>query len=796
MSWRNIKLIFLREVRDQARDRRTLFMVAMLPMLLYPALGIGMVQMTLLFAEQRRTVVILGEDHLPPPQLLEDDHFAPAWFTLPSDAEKLRVVTERTLVETDEDASDRKATAEVLDQARQIREKVMERAEILRELDEAEEQKEEERVDQLVAQLEQITGELGDLFAVSRMQVLIIVPDGFDEYVQHANRSLAVGHLESEEAGERLRPIIVRNSADEKSLIAFRRTQEAMMSWEQEILKQRLRDAHLPVDLPTPINPDRVDLAKEGQLAANLWSKLFPALLVIMAVTGAFYPAVDLAAGEKERGTMETLLICPATRSEIVMGKFLTVILFSLSTAWLNLASMGATGQYLVSIGGSGAMSRLGDLSLPSPMAVLWLMVLSVPLAGLFSALCLALATFARSTKEGQYYLTPLLMVALGLTVFCLSPAVEITPFYSVMPIMGIALLLKALLLAPLNPGMLYWYVIPVLGTSILYSLLALWWAIEQFQREDVLFREAERFEVALWIKHVLRDKEATPNFTEAGICFVLIMLLQFGSIKFLGQTIQGDVDPTTFGTQMMKLLIIQQLVIIACPALFMGVLLTTSVVRTFRLKLPSWRMLAVAAALPFVLHPLSFELLVNLQWFFPQLPPSIAKTFSLMSDGDQPLWLVVLAFAAAPAICEEVAFRGFLLSGFRRSGRLWLAVVMSSVAFGVMHMFPQQVFNATLLGLVLGLLAIRSNSLLPPILFHFIYNSTEVVLGQLSESATGTLPDGTSQTPLSWLVTLQDEMIRYGWLTLVVCAVVAIALLRWLVNQPNADDEKTGDTL
>ncbi len=66
MTWKNIKLIFLREVRDQLRDRRTLFMVAVLPLLLYPALGVGMMQMTLTFTEQTRTVVVLGADDLPP----------------------------------------------------------------------------------------------------------------------------------------------------------------------------------------------------------------------------------------------------------------------------------------------------------------------------------------------------------------------------------------------------------------------------------------------------------------------------------------------------------------------------------------------------------------------------------------------------------------------------------------------------------------------------------------------------------------------------------------------------------
>jgi sodium transport system permease protein len=210
-----------------------------------------------------------------------------------------------------------------------------------------------------------------------------------------------------------------------------------------------LKRAGLPATLPNPVDAEEIDVAKQEQIAANVWSKMFPALVVIMAVTGAFYPAVDLGAGEKERGTMETLLICPARRSEIVVGKFLTIMLFSVATALLNLMSMGFTGRYMVSVVGNEGLSRVGDLSLPGPLALTWVIVLLLPLAALFSATSLALATFARSSKEGQYYLTPLLMVTMGLTVFCMFPTVEIEPFYSVMPVVGPALLLKELLSSP-----------------------------------------------------------------------------------------------------------------------------------------------------------------------------------------------------------------------------------------------------------------------------------------------------------------------------------------------------------
>ena len=197
----------------------------------------------------------------------------------------------------------------------------------------------------------------------------------------------------------------------------------------------------------TTVQPTEKNLALDEQVAANLWGKLFPALLVIMALTGAFYPAIDLCAGEKERGTMETLLICPATRTEIVLGKFLTVMLFSASTALLNLSSLGFTGKYTASMAMSkGMAAKFGDLTLPPLGSLIWVLVMLVPLASLFSALCLAFATFARSSKEGQYYLMPLFLITLPLTLWSMTPGLKLSLFLCLVPVTGLSLMLQRLM--------------------------------------------------------------------------------------------------------------------------------------------------------------------------------------------------------------------------------------------------------------------------------------------------------------------------------------------------------------
>ena len=119
-TWRNIRLILHREVRDQLRDRRTLFMVVILPLMLYPGMGLGMLQMAMYFTEQPRQVVILGADHLPEPALLEGGRFASRWFSNPETSDKLRVLTASKTHPTQTNVSS-KAQAELLKTSQQTK---------------------------------------------------------------------------------------------------------------------------------------------------------------------------------------------------------------------------------------------------------------------------------------------------------------------------------------------------------------------------------------------------------------------------------------------------------------------------------------------------------------------------------------------------------------------------------------------------------------------------------------------------------------------------------------------------
>ena len=805
MTWKNVKLIFLREVRDQLRDRRTLFMVAVLPLLLYPAMGIGMTYMTVNFSEQVRTVAILGAKDLPPPPLLDParpDHFLPEYFGTVADVEKLRVITESTLDQPPEkglpddqqeaeraflkQAIEYRGTLEqlgALSRARAAAEEKSVRLSYAGPEKQAELDASKQNVQVLKAQEQNLKTKIDQWFSASPIQVMIIVPTGFATKLAEANRQLATHAEGSSQIDEMPRLVILQNSADEKSQIASRRIREALAEWEVRLRDARLELAGLPRSLSSPVDPTNIDVAAKDDLSANLWSKLFPALLVMMGVTGAFYPAIDLGAGEKERGTMETLLISPARRSEIVMGKFLTVMLFSISTALLNMMSMGFTGQHVLSVASGG--SGMGVVEFPSTVSLLWVLILAIPLSALFSATSLALAMFASSSKEGQYYLTPLLMVTMGLTMFCLSPAIEIEPYYSILPVAGPALLLKALLGSGASAGHLSVYFLPVIGSSIFYSVVALNWAISLFDREEILFREAERFDLGLWIKHILRDKDPVPGRTEAAICFAIILLAQFAAMSGMQSAIKNlGEDGHLRHFSLLKWQTIYLIATVGVPPLLMAILLTSSVRRTLKLYWPKWQYLALGFVLPVVLQPVAIELIHQLEWFFPKPPAGMAEMLKSFSDPNVPLWWPLLAIAVTPAICEELAFRGFMLSGLQsgRQRNFWTPILISAVCFGVVHMIAHQVFNAILLGIVLGLLAVRSRSLIPGVIFHFIFNGMQV--------AQSRIPVRYFESPvMEWLFSVESEAgqtaVRFDAPLLAISGLLSVALVTWLIRTP-----------
>ena len=580
-------------------------------------------------------------------------------------------------------------------------------------------------------------------------------------------------------AGPILNPQIYHNSASEQSQITYARILGVLERWEQAIVRQNLADSHVPMLAAEPFEVIMADVATQGHRDAALWSKVLPFVLLIWALTGAFYPAIDLCAGEKERGTLETLLSSPAERGEIVWGKLLTIMLFSMATSVLNLLSLGITGAFIMRQMNFMNSGEFSQFHAPPISALAWLFVALIPVSALFSALCLALAAFARSSKEGQYYLMPLFLITMPLMILPMAPGVELTLGNSLIPITGIVLLLRTLLEGHWVQALIY--VAPVAAVTLTCCYFAIRWAVDQFNSESVLFRESERLDLKLWMKHLVRDRGATPTLAQAIACFVVILLIQFFMNMALAQP-----DTTSF-SELAKRIFVNQVVMIVLPALFMTLLLTRNWAATLLIKeFPRPKILLATLLLALAVHPLAHSAQFVVQALYPideRILPQLKLVETLLNNAPY-AWLPFVLIALLPALCEEVAFRGFILSGLRHLGHKWGAILLSAILFGVAHGILQQSIIATFLGVILGFLAVQTGSLVACILFHLAHNGTMLLVSKLHISQ-----DHLDQYPLLGLALQMTEGeptgFTYAWPTIVASALLAALVLRWLHRLP-----------
>ena len=723
MKWSNVQLIFLREVRDQLRDRRTLFTIAVLPIFLYPLLGMIFIQVSQFTRQYPAQIHVVGAEQLPmAPQLLDGERFSAELFDFADESNLLEVTPYPGL---DGPVGD-----------------------------------------ELTAMVEQSVRD-GECDAV------LIVPATFGQQLAEFRQKLARKSLRRDQASDIIRqipgPKIVYDQARDESRVARDRLSRVLQLWREKMGHTYLAENQIPLAVARPFLAEETDVAPEAKKRAAIWSKVLPFVVLIWALTGAFYPAIDLCAGEKERGTLETLLCSPAQRSEIVWGKLLTIMLFSMVTSLLNLLSMGLTaGMMMRQLQAFQKIVTDMPLGLPPLSSLAWLLVALVPISALFSALSLALAALARSAKEGQYYLMPLLLVTMPLMVLPSLPSVQLDPGTSLIPVTGLMLMLRALMESDYSAAALY--ALPVLAVTGACCLLAIRWAVDQFNNESVLFRESEQFESRAWLRHLVRDRGDTPTVGQAMLCALFILLLRF----FISSQFSLPADWTGLAT----LTVLTQVAFFAIPALLMAGMLTRKPGETLLLRTPRWFSLPAAVLLAVLLHPAAISLSMLIQQTYP-LPEQIEQISRTLLSGAPNLWVLILVIAVVPGICEELAFRGFILSGLRHLGHRWWAIVLSSIFFGVAHGIVQQSITATVLGVVIGYLAVQSSSLFVCILFHVTHNSLAILSQEFLQQYAQRLPGS------DWLLETSEVGIVYTWPVVTVTLVMALGVLQWFRHLP-----------
>ncbi|MEN8150010.1 MAG: ABC transporter permease subunit/CPBP intramembrane protease [Planctomycetota bacterium] len=612
MTARNVRLVFAKEMRDTLRDRRTLFISIVLPILLYPVLMIGFSQVLM-----KKGADIAGRSQ--PVAIARVD-------LAPDLADRLRAGAEE-------------------------------------------------------AKYEVVTSEdpAADL-AAGVIEAWVEPDEAFDGEIEGGRQ----GHL-----------AIHFDSTRDASAQARKKIGRVLYKLSREVMKERgLSEADIE-----PIDVTPADKASTEQRGAKQFGPLLALMLVVMALSGAFYPAIDIMAGEKERGTMETLLVCPATRTEVVFGKYLTVLTMTVFTALLNFASMAITFSHFAGMMPAGR----GDMSLSiSPFVGVVIVIALLPIAGLFSAVALAMSTFARTYKEGQHYLTPLFIAVMPLAMVALIPETKLDSF-ALIPVAGAVLLVRDLMLGTASGADIF----QVLLATASVAAIAIWWTVSMFNREDVLFRDPGGSEFTLIQRATKPGSVPTPGQA---------MLLATGSLALVFFIVPRFMANPAVG------FLIQQLGLTLGLAILAAWWYRLDPVKTFRLGRPRSHLslLAVVIGAPSVLVLTMFVHEVSgVAEGSEETLEHLAKALEQIKDtlGIWPLFLI-------PPVVEELFFRGFVLSAFRKRARPWVAVLVTALLFALFHLEPTKLLTTGLIGIWLGYVCVATGSVWPAILAHLINNS------------------------------------------------------------------------
>src|ERR1700674_5604480 len=305
-----------------------------------------------------------------------------------------------------------------------------------------------------------------------QIRAAVEIPEGFEA-------KLAAGELSTVK--------IYMYEGELKSGFGADRLQNFFRELRDRTIREHLDARHLPDSLVHPFDIEQKNVVSPEKVGGAILGGLVPYFVILLCLTGAMYPAMDLTAGEKERGTIETILCSPVSRTHLVLGKFLMVLTASIATAVLAITSMavsfGAGKKMLLGVTHGAADAAL-QITITGK-AVVSIFFIVLPLAVFFSAALLALSLFAKSFKEAQSYISPLMIVVVLPAVASLLPGVELNPALALVPVLNTSLVGKEII-----TGTYHWNLIALIFlSSSVYAGVAIAIAVKLFQREDVLFR-------------------------------------------------------------------------------------------------------------------------------------------------------------------------------------------------------------------------------------------------------------------------------------------------------------------
>ncbi len=431
-------------------------------------------------------------------------------------------------------------------------------------------------------------------------------------------------------------------------------------------------------------------LASAGQVSGSWLGRFLTIFVVMFMLTGGSVVAMDIVAGEKERGSLETLLTTAAGRGEIVAAKQLTIISVALVITFIQVVNI------LVYVSFK-AIELPKDFVIEVPPAtVATLLVLFVPVAASVAAVLLLLSSYAKSFKEAQLYFFPVYLVSLVPSLAAVLPGISLRSAIVVVPLANISVAVREIMV-----GKFDW---PMIGLAfVAMSGTAAWMvraSARMLSREDLITSsetDAADFAggPALFPKHVLR-------------WYALLGVIMFGVALNVPQL-------ATFKRQ----LLFNEVFLFLCGPLLM--------IRRYRLNIRE--ALAIRRVHPAVWIAIFFAIpsgyllavgVFKLANLVLPVPKQVLEQFGRdLLPANIPTWQLYLFLSVIPGICEEIAFRGTLLYGLRRKMRPLALALAVGLIFGLFHVTLFRIVPTAFLGVFLTGIALLTGSIIPCMLMH-----------------------------------------------------------------------------
>lgn len=330
-------------------------------------------------------------------------------------------------------------------------------------------------------EVQTITGNIQAITKDKKVDLAINIPDGFRQAI---------------DTEQPIQIEIYQNSLNTKSSTALARLTTAAAQYNQALLGRRLSEKNVDVAVQNGIAFKANEIASDNELGGFGLSFILPLFIVMWAVIGGQTAAVDVSAGEKERKTLESLLLTPVSRLQIVIGKFFAVSTMALTSEILALGSMYA----VFALGGADFFTSTASQSTGmvqssaagvnfslQPQAVALMFLVSILLVMLFSALNLSVAIFAKSYKEAQSYIGPsYLVVILPVVLVNTLPGFQPALGYFAIPIVNSVLLFKEVLVGVYNTG----HILLTVAVMVISALITMYIASRIYRKEGILFKE------------------------------------------------------------------------------------------------------------------------------------------------------------------------------------------------------------------------------------------------------------------------------------------------------------------